>query len=157
MAGSIDGTSTERLTGGLFSSCECSHSLLCINVIASSMDKSRCPPGPPRATRRRSAIAPYAAQAAPMYSPRSPPIEIGGPAGSPRKPVSPESACRVNSVAGRSDQGPVQPKSEMVTTTQSGRASSSRAGSMPCAVAAGPGAGHDHDVGGGQQILGNAL
>ena len=71
-----------------------------------------------------------------MYSPSSPPIEMGGPAGSPRNPVSPASACRVNSVAGRSDHGPVQPKSEIVTTTQSGLASSSRSGSMPRAAAA---------------------
>ena len=52
-----------------------------------------------------------------MYSPRSPPIAIGGPAGSPRKPVKPDQACKVNSLAARSDHGPVQPKSEIVTTT----------------------------------------
>ena len=57
-ASSIDGTSTDRRIGGTFSSCECSHSLLCIRVIASSIDMSRCPPGPPRRTRRRSASAP---------------------------------------------------------------------------------------------------
>ena len=67
------------------------------------------PAGAAPALRRRR-------HAPPMYSPSSPPIEIGGPAGSPRKPVKPDQACSVNSVAGRSDQGPVQPKSDTVTT-----------------------------------------
>jgi hypothetical protein len=69
-----------------------------------------------------------------MYSPNSPPIEIGGPCGSPRNPVNPDHACNVNSVAARSDHGPVQPKSEMVTTTHCGEMSSSRSGSMPRAI-----------------------
>ena len=71
-----------------------------------------------------------------MYSPSSPPIEIGGPAGSPRNPVHPDQACRVNSVAGRSAHGPVQPKSEIVTTMHCGATSSSRCGSIPRSVAA---------------------
>ena len=50
-----------RLIGGTRSNCECSHSLLCIAVIASSMDRSRCSPGPPCSTRRRTASAPNAA------------------------------------------------------------------------------------------------
>ena len=94
-----------RVTGGAFSRCECNHSPLCINVIASSIDRSRCSPGPPCTTRRRTANAPNAANTPPMYSPRSPPIEIGGPAGSPRKPVRPDHACRVNSLAARSAYG----------------------------------------------------
>ena len=94
------GHSTVRETGGAWSSSECSHSPLCISVIASNMDRSRCSPGPPCSTRRRTANAPNAANTPPMYSPRSPPMEIGGPAGSPRKPVRPDHACKVNSLGG---------------------------------------------------------
>ncbi|PQM47665.1 hypothetical protein C1Y40_02125 [Mycobacterium talmoniae] len=91
-----------RVTGPTRSSWLCSHSLLCIAVIASSIDRSRCSPGPPCSTRRRTANTPNAAHTPPMYSPSSPPMAIGGPAGSPRKPVNPDQACRVNSLAARS-------------------------------------------------------
>lgn len=76
-------------------------------------------------------------------------MEMGGPAGSPRNPVQPDQACRVNSVAGRSANGPLQPKSEMVTTTVRGlpqqqpRVDAQRGG-------AGPSRGHDDDVGAGE-------
>ena len=85
-----------------------------------------------------------------MYSPSSPPIEMGAPAGSPRKPVRPESACRVNSVAARPDHGPVQPKSVTVTTMQSGLAATSSYRVKPAA----PATGGDDDIGACQQVIG---
>lgn len=62
-------------------------------------------------------------------------MAIGGPAGSPRNPGEPAHACSVNSVAARCAKGPVQPKSEMVTTMARGDCRSSRDGSMPSAAA----------------------
>ena len=56
----------------------------------------------------------------------------------------------MNSVAARSAQGPVQPKSEIVTTTARGESASSRCGSMPSGSRLRSGGGHDHDVGAGQ-------
>ena len=63
-------------------------------------------------------------------------MEMGGPAGSPRKPVHPDQACKVNSVAGRSAHGPVQPKSDIVTTMICGALPSRRGESIPCSIAA---------------------
>ena len=114
------------------------------------MDRSRCSPGPPCSTRRRTASAPNAANTPPMYSPRSPPIAIGGPAGSPRKPGEPAQACKVNSLAARSAYGPVQPKSEIVTTTDLGRVGQQLPRIDAQRGAARRAGGDDDHVGGGQ-------
>ena len=135
------------------SSCECSHSLLCINVIASSIDMSRCPPGPPRADataqRQRAVGGPAAAHVLPqLAADRDRRARgIAAETGAART-----SACRVNSVAGRSDHGPVQPKSEIVTTTQSGAGLEQPLGIDAARGRRGPVRGDDHDVGAGQQI-----
>ena len=49
-----------------------------------------------------------------------PPVATGGSCLRPRLAIEPHQACRVNSVAARSDHGPVPPNHEIDTTTSSG-------------------------------------
>ena len=65
-------------------------------------------------------MAPSVAYVPVVHSPRRPPAARGGSSGSPRCPMDPHAACRVNSVLGRSAQGPSVPKGVMVTTTNEG-------------------------------------
>ena len=53
------------------------------------------------------------------HSPMRPPAGSGGRSGVPRLPIDPHAAWRVNSVAGRSAQGPCAPKGEIDTATRS--------------------------------------
>ena len=124
LAGSMDGISTERANSVRPIRDAWSHSWPCIDWVMHSsseisMWKSRGHAAPVRSPRRAARMA-NAAYMPPTYSPIRPPTDTGGPSGKPRKPVAPQRACRVNSVAGRSSHGPLQPKSLTDTTSTPG-------------------------------------
>ena len=77
-------------------------------------------------------------------------MAMGGPAGSPRKPVKPDHACNVNSLAARSAYGPVQPKSEIVTMTARGESRQQLLRIDAQRRRPRPAGGDDDDVGSGQ-------
>ena len=91
-----------------------------VTAMQSSMATSTCSPFPHRRASLYAATAPSAAYVPVTHSPIRPPAASGGFSGSPRWPVDPHAACRVNSVLGRSAHGPSQPNGVIVTTTRAG-------------------------------------
>ena len=77
----------------------------------SSIERSINSPSPSASVRSRDARIAALAYAPARYSPTWPPTNTGARSGDPRPRamIPPDHACRVNSVAGRSRQGPSSP------------------------------------------------
>ncbi len=126
-AGSIDGTSTERWKtwrmkwsrSPVSEACSGSNGFREIER-HSSAETSTWSPRPVARARRHAARPPMAAHVPVIQSPNCPPAATGGRSGVPRPPMEPDTACKVNSLAGLCAQGPVWPNGVMETTVSVG-------------------------------------
>ena len=84
------------------------------------MDTSTSSPGPSSRDRSREAIVAMAACVPVSHSPICPPTNTGARSAEPRPSptIPPDQACKVNSVAARSDHGPSRPNGVIVVTVR---------------------------------------